>query len=99
MKKVYEGERNEAGERHGEGRATLPGGHTYQGQYDCGLRHGRGEYQMARSGARYCGEWQRGHRHGLGVCVFEDGSHYQGEFEFKYFRHQVQHDANPIEKK
>lgn len=36
----YEGERNELGERHGEGRAVLPNGDVYQGDYFNGLRHG-----------------------------------------------------------
>ncbi|KAG9329652.1 hypothetical protein JZ751_003360 [Albula glossodonta] len=34
----YEGERNEAGERHGAGKAVLPNGDTYQGQYESGKR-------------------------------------------------------------
>lgn len=36
----YEGERNEAGERHGAGRAVFPNGDIYQGQYEHGKRHG-----------------------------------------------------------
>ena len=38
---VYEGERNEAGERHGQGKATLPNGDKYDGSYQNGQRYGR----------------------------------------------------------
>uniref|UniRef100_A0A2K6V6A7 Radial spoke head 1 homolog n=1 Tax=Saimiri boliviensis boliviensis TaxID=39432 RepID=A0A2K6V6A7_SAIBB len=37
----YEGARNEAGERHGRGRARLPNGDTYEGSYEFGKRHGQ----------------------------------------------------------
>ena len=38
--KEYEGDRNEEGERHGNGKAVLPNGDTYEGQYEKGKRHG-----------------------------------------------------------
>lgn len=41
MLQEYEGERNEAGERHGAGRAVLPNGDTYQGMYENGKRCGQ----------------------------------------------------------
>lgn len=37
----YEGDRNEAGERHGQGKAVLPNGDTYQGAYENGKRSGQ----------------------------------------------------------
>lgn len=37
----YEGERNDAGERHGHGKARLPNGDTYEGNYEFGKRHGQ----------------------------------------------------------
>ncbi|KAM6447426.1 radial spoke head 1 homolog isoform 2-T2 [Liasis olivaceus] len=37
----YEGERNEAGERHGRGKARLPNGDTYEGEYANGKRNGK----------------------------------------------------------
>uniref|UniRef100_A0A673T5H1 Radial spoke head 1 homolog n=1 Tax=Suricata suricatta TaxID=37032 RepID=A0A673T5H1_SURSU len=50
----YEGDRNEAGERHGHGRARLPNGDTYEGSYQHGKRHGqvrtgdvRGQFSIA----------------------------------------------------
>lgn len=39
--KEYEGERNEADERHGVGRAVLANGDIYQGHYKNGKRHGK----------------------------------------------------------
>ena len=39
--KTYEGDRNEAGERHGKGIATLPNGDIYDGEYSCGKRDGK----------------------------------------------------------
>lgn len=38
--KEYEGDRNEADERHGVGRAVLGDGDIYQGNYENGKRHG-----------------------------------------------------------
>ena len=42
----YEGERNEAGERHGLGKATLPNGDVYEGNYSKGKREGEGTYKF-----------------------------------------------------
>ena len=38
--KTYEGDRNEEGERHGFGIATLPNGDVYKGNYANGKRNG-----------------------------------------------------------
>lgn len=37
----YDGERNDLGERHGEGKAVLPNGDVYEGTYFHGKRHGK----------------------------------------------------------
>ena len=37
---TYVGDRNEAGERHGQGEATLPNGDHYKGGYLNGKRNG-----------------------------------------------------------
>lgn len=42
----YEGERNEEGERHGEGKAVLPNGDTYQGIYKHNKRSGQVFYHL-----------------------------------------------------
>ena len=41
LSQTYEGERNEANERHGKGLATLPNGDVYDGYYANGKRHGQ----------------------------------------------------------
>ncbi|XP_033274279.1 radial spoke head 1 homolog isoform X2 [Orcinus orca] len=75
----YEGERNEAGERHGHGKARLPNGDTYEGKYEYGKRHGQGTYKF-KSGARYIGEYVKNKKHGRGTFIYPDGSRYEGEW-------------------
>ncbi|XP_029794776.1 radial spoke head 1 homolog [Suricata suricatta] len=75
----YEGDRNEAGERHGHGRARLPNGDTYEGSYQHGKRHGQGTYKF-KNGARYIGEYVENKKHGHGTFIYPDGSRYEGEW-------------------
>ncbi|XDA71539.1 hypothetical protein R6Z07F_001891 [Ovis aries] len=75
----YEGERNEAGERHGHGKARLPNGDVYEGSYEHGKRHGQGIYKF-KNGARYVGEYVRNKKHGQGTFIYPDGSRYEGEW-------------------
>ncbi|RXN30976.1 radial spoke head 1-like protein [Labeo rohita] len=75
----YEGDRNEAGERHGQGKAVLPNGDTYQGAYENGKRCGQGTYKF-KNGARYIGEWYMNLKHGQGVFYYPDGSKYEGSW-------------------
>ncbi|XP_072541245.1 radial spoke head 1 homolog isoform X2 [Salminus brasiliensis] len=75
----YEGERNEAGERHGSGRAVLPNGDIYEGLYKHGERSGRGTYKF-RSRARYIGEYYMNLKHGQGIFYYPDGSKYEGSW-------------------
>ncbi|XP_036099666.1 radial spoke head 1 homolog isoform X1 [Molossus molossus] len=75
----YEGDRNEAGERHGHGRARLPNGDTYEGSYEHGKRHGQGIYKF-KNGARYIGEYVNNKKHGQGIFIYPDGSKYEGEW-------------------
>ncbi|XP_067322821.1 radial spoke head 1 homolog isoform X1 [Anolis sagrei] len=75
----YEGERNEAGERHGQGKARLPNGDTYEGQYANGKRNGKGFYRF-KNGARYTGEYIDNKKHGQGTFIYPDGSRYEGDW-------------------
>ncbi|XP_019601241.2 radial spoke head 1 homolog isoform X3 [Rhinolophus sinicus] len=75
----YEGDRNEAGERHGHGKARLPNGDTYEGDYEHGKRHGQGIYKF-KNGARYIGEYVKNKKHGQGTFIYPDGSRYEGEW-------------------
>ncbi|XP_050460190.1 radial spoke head 1 homolog [Cataglyphis hispanica] len=77
---VYEGERNENGERHGNGKALLPNGDMYVGQYRDGLRDGKGVY-VFKNGARYNGEWRHGCKYGQGIFWYPDGTRYEGEWK------------------
>ncbi|XP_072470669.1 radial spoke head 1 homolog isoform X2 [Notamacropus eugenii] len=75
----YEGDRNEEGERHGYGKAILPNGDKYEGQYEHGKRHGKGTYKF-KNGARYIGEYQENKKHGQGTFFYADGSQYEGDW-------------------
>ncbi|XP_075053976.1 radial spoke head 1 homolog [Mixophyes fleayi] len=75
----YEGERNEAGERDGQGKARLPNGDTYEGMYERGKRHSKGTYRF-KNGARYIGEYYQNLKHGVGTFMYPDGSKYEGDW-------------------
>ncbi|CAL8372324.1 unnamed protein product [Arctogadus glacialis] len=75
----YSGDRNEVGERHGSGRAVLPGGDTYQGQYDSGRRCGQGTYRF-KSGACFIGDYYNNIKQGQGTLYYPDGSKYEGSW-------------------
>ncbi|XP_047128119.1 radial spoke head 1 homolog isoform X1 [Hydra vulgaris] len=76
---VYEGSRNNNGERHGFGKCYFTNGDIYEGQYEHGKRHGSGNYQFV-SGAQYIGEYQNGKKHGCGTINNPDGSKYEGQW-------------------
>ncbi|XP_069564858.1 radial spoke head 1 homolog isoform X1 [Brachyistius frenatus] len=73
----YEGDRNEAGERHGVGKAVLPNGDVYQGEYQNGKRHGQGTYHF-KNRAKYVGDYSHNMKHGQGTFYYPDGSKYEG---------------------
>ncbi|KAI8815191.1 hypothetical protein BJ742DRAFT_7859 [Cladochytrium replicatum] len=77
---TYEGERNEAKERHGKGKNVFPNGDVFEGHYEFGKRNGTGTYKW-KNGTRYTGEYRDHLRHGQGVFVYLDGSRYSGSFE------------------
>ena len=75
----YEGERNERGERHGNGKAVLPNGDVYEGQYKNGMRHGKGQYIFNdQNGAKYVGDYKDNRKNGFGTFFYPDGSRYEG---------------------
>uniref|UniRef100_A0A8B9FMB0 Uncharacterized protein n=1 Tax=Amazona collaria TaxID=241587 RepID=A0A8B9FMB0_9PSIT len=90
----YEGERNAEGERHGRGKARLPNGDAYNGEYEHGLRNGQvrqfcsfrccietrlsGTYRF-KNGARYIGTYLQNKKHGQGTFFYPDGSKYEGK--------------------
>ncbi|RZB40211.1 radial spoke head 1 -like [Asbolus verrucosus] len=76
----YEGGRDDQLDRHGFGRAILPNGDIYEGNYEHGKRHGKGLY-VFKNGARYDGEWKKGLKHGTGDFIYPDGTSYVGEWK------------------
>ena len=89
---TYDGDRNEKGERHGYGKATLPNGDTYEGDYQNGKRHGNGTWvddqrnghgtYFYPNGDTYQGEWYQHQRHGHGTYTYAvTGSQFKGIFD------------------
>ena len=81
----YEGERNDQGERHGKGRARLPNGDSYEGEYQNGYRHGFGKYVFRKlkgkaRNACYVGCYDRNKKNGQGTFFYPDGAKYEGSW-------------------
>ena len=81
---LYEGERNEGGQRHGKGKARLPNGDTYEGDYYNGYRHGLGRYVFHKRepgkirNASYTGYYEKNKKNGQGTFLYPDGAKYEG---------------------
>eukprot|EP00049_Salpingoeca_infusionum_P018003 m.355345 g.355345 ORF g.355345 m.355345 type:complete len:212 (-) comp17227_c0_seq1:241-876(-) len=77
---TYDGGRHpETNARHGKGRAVLPNGDIYEGEYIDGQRHGEGVYRF-KNGARYVGQYELNKKNGQGTFYYPDGSKYEGSF-------------------
>lgn len=55
-------------------------GHRYRGEFEEGLRHGKGAIEYP-DGTRYKGEFERDLKNGEGELVFADGTTYKGAFK------------------
>jgi len=88
---VYEGSfRKDA--LHGEGKLTHANGDYYEGEWENGLKHGYGIYDLNSVGLRYQGYWRevkhprfaklmiQDKKHGVGWIIYPDGLQYKGEF-------------------
>ncbi|NXP38390.1 RSPH1 protein, partial [Leiothrix lutea] len=78
----YEGDRNSEGQRHGFGKALLPNGDTYEGEYECISSVPnvfQGTYRF-KNGALYTGNYLQNKKHGKGVFFYPDGSKYAGDW-------------------
>lgn len=64
----YEGETDKFGRRHGRGKMTYQDGSWYDGDWDCGLRHGVGEMHSKQNDKTtiYRGQWYNDLKHGIG---------------------------------
>lgn len=75
--------RLEDGSPDGEGIVRWPDGSWYQGEFQGGLRHGRGLYVSAEDGRRpYGGQWKHGKRDGSGqtACDSDGALDYTGDW-------------------
>eukprot|EP00698_Gefionella_okellyi_P006608 TRINITY_DN15931_c0_g1_i1.p1 TRINITY_DN15931_c0_g1~~TRINITY_DN15931_c0_g1_i1.p1 ORF type:complete len:332 (-),score=59.72 TRINITY_DN15931_c0_g1_i1:14-937(-) len=84
---LYAGDRDDQGRRHGKGKAILPNGDQYDGQYATGLRHGTGKYTFIKGGV-YEGDYLNNKRQGSGSMIYKDGSRYDGEWRNDKFNGQ-----------
>ncbi|KAL0211218.1 hypothetical protein P9112_009516 [Eukaryota sp. TZLM1-RC] len=80
---TYEGERNEDGARHGQGKCEYANGDKYEGTYDSGVRSGEGTYiwQHPEHSFYYQGNYDQGIRNGEGKLNLPDGSSYSGQWK------------------
>jgi radial spoke head protein 1 len=79
MSEPYDGEYNENGQRHGQGKVTLSNGDTYEGLWKDGMKHGDGRFDYA-SGDWYTGTWDENIKHGPLVFHFESGDTLAGKY-------------------
>eukprot|EP01012_Entosiphon_sulcatum_P040923 TRINITY_DN54663_c0_g1_i1.p1 TRINITY_DN54663_c0_g1~~TRINITY_DN54663_c0_g1_i1.p1 ORF type:complete len:677 (+),score=142.67 TRINITY_DN54663_c0_g1_i1:79-2109(+) len=77
---VYEGGRDNVGNKQGLGQALFPNGDLYIGEYKNNKREGCGTYFWAETGNIYCGHWLNNHRSGLGRMIHTDSGRYYGEW-------------------
>ena len=55
---------------------TWNDGSVYEGDFDRGTRHGRGELRLS-DGFIYSGAWDNNYMEGRGMSIFPDGQEYQ----------------------
>lgn len=83
---LYEGDRNEQGERHGKGKARLPNADIYEGEYRHGYRHGFGKYVFKKlkgqsRSACYIGYYEKNKKNGQGTFLYPDGAKFEGSWK------------------
>ena len=74
----YEGDTDEFGRRHGRGKLNYADGSWYDGDWDCGVRHGAGEFHQCIGEDKfivYKGQWYNDLKHGIGQEIFPDPFH------------------------
>lgn len=74
---IYEGQRDEQGRRHGQGKFSFADGSVYQGEWHEGLRQGIGMFQTVATqslgATTYKGQWINDLKHGHGKYWDENG--------------------------
>jgi len=77
---IYEGKwKNKAA--HGFGVMRWQNGDRYEGEWDGGLRQGKGKYTSKASGGLYQGEYLNDLKHGFGKYEFSNGDYYEGNWK------------------
>lgn len=69
----------------GKGRMVSPDLSWYEGEFDCGSRHGTGTFSIGYSASLYHGEWRAGAKHGKGSLQFSMDESYDGSWNNDYF--------------
>lgn len=76
----YEGQRNQAGQRHGLGKYVDENGDSFEGEWECDQRKkGVMKYSV---GDVYEGDFSNDLRHGKGKLTYADGTSYEGDYAF-----------------
>jgi len=63
----------------GEGIRRFPNSDIYRGQYHDGYQNGCGVFISVEERWRYVGQWLKGKIHGKGLCIWLDGTVYDGD--------------------
>ncbi|EEQ98329.1 conserved hypothetical protein [Perkinsus marinus ATCC 50983] len=74
----------------GCGRAVYANGEVYDGDFDEGVRHGKGTYWY-RNGDVYTGQFQENEKHGMGRLVYTGGTSAQGSTYHGQFKEGEKH--------
>lgn len=74
---IYNGKRNEKGQKDGEGKMVYGSGDIYDGHWQKDTRHGHGRYTWV-NGDEYVGDWSFGKKNGKGRIVYQNGDIYDG---------------------
>jgi radial spoke head protein 1 len=77
---VYQGVRDESGNKCSLGQGMYVNGDCYIGEYNANTRHGVGTYWWLKAGMIYTGDWRENLRSGVGRMVYSDGSRYFGSW-------------------
>ena len=75
----YNGQYNEAGQRHGAGSLRWENGDKYDGTFWCGMMDGEGTLYFA-DGTEYVGNWKLNKMDGQGTRRYANGNVYTGEY-------------------
>ena len=70
-------------EYHGYGVLKFNNGNIYEGEFNCGNRHGQGKMFIKTNETTYDGGWANNLRHGKGTIYFKDGRKIEGTWKME----------------